>query len=154
MQKPPVPTLLGKLCAIAPCTIPGHVAIESKLLLVFTMYNANNPLFWPFLCAGAEEEEAALEAEAAAIEAEAHKASVSGEAEQRRLIARAWTAHKSPDGQVSTTAADSAMLNPHHHDIMQTQPVPHSAVLPASCGISVSSRTNGPSLCTNAPNMQ
>lgn len=53
------------------------------------------------LChAGSEEEEEALAAEAAAIEAEAHKAATSNEAEQKRLIARAWTAHKSAEGQV------------------------------------------------------
>lgn len=67
------------------------------------------------LCAGAEEEEAALEAEAAAIEAEAHKASVSGEAQQQRLIACAWTAHKSPDGQVSTTFSSAESASPRHH---------------------------------------
>lgn len=48
---------------------------------------------------GAEEEEAALAAEAAAIEAEAAKASAEAH-EQQRLAARAWTAHKSAEGQV------------------------------------------------------
>lgn len=47
----------------------------------------------------ADEEEKALAAEAAEIEAEAHKSSTS-EADQKRLIARAWTAHKSAEGQV------------------------------------------------------
>lgn len=61
-------------------------------------------LFWRCLSAAAEaeedEEERALAAEAAAIEAEAHKAATGGDAEQKRRIARAWTAHKSGEGQV------------------------------------------------------
>lgn len=52
-----------------------------------------------------------MEAEAAAIEAEAHK-SAADAVEQKRLVARAWTAHKSAEGQVRLIVQDRRVQSP------------------------------------------